>query len=85
MNLQAITLRIADGRSAGVAGTFRPAAADLVLVVRRELTGEIEIVAVTGTTKLEIDLVLAAATRAIAGVATDPLSSPVLRSQRSCP
>ena len=78
-------MRIANGRAAGVAGAFRPAAADLVLVVRRELTGEIEIITVTGTAKLEIDFVLAAATRAIAGVATDALSSPILRSQRSCP
>src|SRR5512135_2950024 len=85
VELQAVANRIADCRTASVAGAFSPATADLVLVVGRKLTGKIEIITVTGTTKLQIDFALAAAARAVIGVATDPLGGAVLRPQHSCP
>lgn len=85
VELQAVATRIADRRAASVAGAFSPAAADLVLVVCRKLTGKIEIITVTGTTKLQIDFALAATARAVICVATDPLGGAVLWPQHPCP
>ena len=81
VELQAVAARIADRRATSVAGAFSPATADLVLVVGRKLTGKIEIITVTGATKLQIDFALAAAARAVIGDATDTLGSAVLRSR----
>ena len=85
VELQAVATRIADRRATSVAGAFSPATADLVLVVGRKSTGKIEIITVTGTTKLQIDFALAAAARSVIGVATDPLGSAVLRAAAYCP
>ena len=78
VKLEAIALRIADGRTAGAAAAFSPAPTDLILVIDCELTDEIEIVAVTCTAKLEIDFALRTAW-AVSGVATDTLGGPVFR------
>jgi len=82
VKLEAIALRIADRRAAGAAAALGPAAADLILVIGRELADEIEIIAVTCAPKLELDFALAAS-GAVSGVATDTLGSSVLRAQRS--
>jgi hypothetical protein len=58
VKLEAIALRIAHGSAAGAAAAFSPAPTDLILVIDRELTDEIEIVAVTRTAKLKIDFAL---------------------------
>ena len=82
VKLEAIALRIAHGSTAGVAAAFSPAPTDLILVIDRELTDEIEIVAVTRTAKLKIDFALRTPC-AVSGVATDTFGGPVFRPQRS--
>ena len=83
VELQAVATRIANRRAASVAGAFSPATADLVLVVGHKLTGKIEIITVTGTTKLQIDFALAATARAVICVATIRSAAPF--SGRSTP
>jgi molybdopterin-guanine dinucleotide biosynthesis protein len=81
VQLETVTLRVADGCSAGAAAAFSPAPADLVLIIGRKLTHEIEIVAITRTAKLEIDFARRAA-RTVVGVATDAFGGSIFRPQR---
>src|SRR5689334_18053688 len=85
MKLQAVTLRIADRRSAGTARALRPAAGDLVLGVGGELAGQVEVVAVAGATKREIDFVQVAAARMISRIAADALGRAIAGLERSGP
>ena len=62
---------------------FSPAAADLVLFVRAELSAEIEIVTVTGAAELQFTVTLGPAARSVSGIATNTLGRPVLWPKRS--
>ena len=71
VDLQALASGAADSRAADPACALGPASSDLVLLVGRELTNQIEIVAVAGATQLKFDLMLGAAARPVASVAAD--------------
>jgi len=77
VKLQPITLGVSVCGAAGAAGALGPAAANLVLVVSRELTDEIEIVAVAGASQLQLDVAFAG--WAIRRVTAYPFSRAVLR------
>jgi hypothetical protein len=83
VKLEAVSLGHADGRAPGATAALSPPAADLVLFVRAELSGEIEIVAVTGAAELQFDVTLGPAARSVSGIATDTLGRPVLWPKRS--
>ncbi|MGB8585527.1 MAG: hypothetical protein WCD87_07695 [Pseudolabrys sp.] len=72
-----------DGCAPGAAAALSPAAADLVLFVRAELPGEIEIVTVTGAAELQFNISLVPAARSVSGIATDTLGRAVLWPKRS--
>ncbi len=79
---QPVAARIADGRAAHAARALGPAAIDLVLAVDRELTAEVEIVAVAGTAQLKIDFVRGVSL-AVVGIAADAFGRAILGLQRS--
>ena len=81
VDLQPVAAGEADGGSADVAGPLGPPAANPVAGVRREITRQIEIVAVAGAAQTQIDLVRAAATRPVAGVAAHALGLAALGAQ----
>jgi len=77
VKLEPITLGVSVCGAAGAAGALGPAAADLVLIIGRELTDEIKIVAVAGAPQLQLDVAFAG--WAIRRVAAYPFGRAVLR------